>query len=226
MALVLSLPVLLTDRFQSATGVDPELRPATKPQFGHFQSNVALRLAKREGKPPRDIATGSPPELESPTCVNRRDRRAGLLNIRLQIRVLAEAVTDQLADPPPGSSRAASPKVVVIDYSAPNVAKQMHVGHLRTTIIGDCLNRVLSAIGHTVIPQNHIGDWGTQFGMLVEQILIEGSTRPASTCRRPTQPYLRANAHFAADPSSRRAPGAGWSRCRRATSRPGGSGSS
>ncbi|MCO4860001.1 arginine--tRNA ligase, partial [Herbaspirillum sp. WGmk3] len=60
---------------------------------------------------------------------------------------------------------------VVIDYSAPNVAKQMHVGHLRSTIIGDCFNRVLSAQGHTVIPQNHIGDWGTQFGMLIEYIV-------------------------------------------------------
>ena len=60
---------------------------------------------------------------------------------------------------------------MVIDYSAPNVAKQMHVGHLRSTIIGDCLHRVLPAVGHRVIPQNHIGDWGTQFGMLVEQIL-------------------------------------------------------
>ncbi len=82
--------------------------------------------------------------------------------------MLAAAVTDQLADPDHGVRQSGDPRRVVIDYSAPNVAKQMHVGHLRGTIIGDCLNRVLTAVGTPMLPQNHIGDWGTQFGMLVE----------------------------------------------------------
>ena len=85
--------------------------------------------------------------------------------------MLAAWVTGQLADPGAGIEPAAASQVVVIDYSAPNVAKQMHVGHLRTTIIGDCFNRVLTAVGHRVIAQNHIGDWGTQFGMLIEHLL-------------------------------------------------------
>jgi arginyl-tRNA synthetase len=91
------------------------------------------------------------------------------------------------------------PQVVVIDYSAPNVAKQMHVGNLRSTIIGDCLNRVLTATGDRVIPQNHIGDWGTQFGMLVEQILHEDTDVSTLTLADAEALYTRANARFRAD---------------------------
>ena len=147
------------------TGIDPELRSATRPQFGHYQSNVALRLTNSEGKPPREIAARivatldladlcEPPEIAGP----------GFINLRLRTDVLAQAATDQLADPQAGVPQTSDPQIVVIDYSAPNVAKQMHVGHLRSTVIGDCLRRVLSGLGDHVIAQNHIGDWGTQFG--------------------------------------------------------------
>ena len=98
----------------------------------------------------------------------------GFINIRLRNEVLAQVVTGILTDPSGVIEQADHPQRVVIDYSAPNVAKPMHVGNLRSTIIGDCFARVLRAQGHTVIAQNHIGDWGTQFGMLVEQILFEG----------------------------------------------------
>ena len=115
----------------------------------------------------------------------------------------------------------------MIDYSAPNVAKQMHVGHLRSTIIGDCFNRVLPAVGHRVIPQNHIGDWGTQFGMLVEQILDEGIDAAALTLPEAEALYTRGIAHFRADDGrSPIGPGGGWSPCSPATSRPGRSGAS
>ena len=93
----------------------------------------------------------------------------------------------------------------MIDYSAPNVAKQMHVGHLRSTIIGDCLRRVLIGLGHDVIAQNHVGDWGTQFGMLVEQILDERLDPAVLDLSSAEALYLRANAHFKADPGLRRA---------------------
>lgn len=83
----------------------------------------------------------------------------GFINFRIRADVLAATVTAQLADPRAGIAAVAEPQRVVIDYSSPNVAKQMHVGHLRSTIIGDCFNRVLSALGHQVIAQNHIGDW-------------------------------------------------------------------
>ena len=113
--------------------------------------------------------------------------------------MLADAVTEQLADPSLGVVPAERSETVVIDYSAPNVAKQMHVGHLRSTIIGDCLHRVLAAVGHRVIPQNHIGDWGTQFGMLVEQILLDGTDVLSLDLAGAEAVYQRANARFKAD---------------------------
>ena len=196
-----SLPSLLSARIEAVTGVDPELRPATKPQFGHFQSNVALRLANSEGRRPRDVATEIVAGLEiADLCEPPEIAGPGFLNFRLRTDVLATAVTDQISDPNLGIVAADHSETVVIDYSAPNVAKQMHVGNLRSTIIGDCLHRVLVAVGHRVIPQNHIGDWGTQFGMLVEQILHEGTDVPGLDLAGAEAVYQQANAHFKADP--------------------------
>ncbi|HWJ53563.1 MAG TPA: arginine--tRNA ligase, partial [Propionibacteriaceae bacterium] len=196
-----SLASLLSARIEAVTGVDPELRPATKPQFGHFQSNVALRLANDEGRPPRDVASSIVARLDvADLCEPPEIAGPGFLNFRLQTQVLAHAVTEQLADPSVGIVPADHVETVVIDYSAPNVAKQMHVGNLRSTIIGDCLHRVLVAVGHRVIPQNHIGDWGTQFGMLVEQILHEGIDVLGLDLAGAEAVYQRANARFKADP--------------------------
>jgi arginyl-tRNA synthetase len=182
-------------------GIDPELRPATKPQFGHFQSNVALRLAKAEGRPPREVAARIVDALDvDDVCEPLEIAGPGFLNFRLKTSVLTAFVTDQLADPRAGIAPASSPQTVVIDYSAPNVAKQMHVGHLRGTIIGDCLNRVLTAKGHQVIPQNHIGDWGTQFGMLVEQIVTDDVDVSTLDLGAAEALYLTANAHFKSSP--------------------------
>ena len=195
-----SLPSLLSARIEAVAGIDPELRPATKPQFGHFQSNVALRLAKSEGQPPRVVASRILEQLDvGDLCEPPEIAGPGFLNFRLRSEVLAEAVTDQLSDPYAGLNQVSDPQTVVIDYSAPNVAKQMHVGHLRSTVIGDCLYRVLRGIGHRVIPQNHIGDWGTQFGMLVEQILSEGIDPADLTLPEAEALYTRASAHFRAD---------------------------
>ena len=196
-----SLPSLLSARVEAVTGVDPELRPATKPQFGHFQSNVALRLANAEGRRPRDVATEIVAKLEiADLCEPPDIAGPGFLNFRLRTDVLAAAVTDQVADPSVGIVPADHSETVVIDYSAPNVAKQMHVGNLRSTIIGDCLHRVLAAVGHRVIPQNHIGDWGTQFGMLVEQIMLDGTDVLSLDLAGAEAVYQRANVHFKADP--------------------------
>lgn len=195
-----SLPSQLAARIEAVAGADPELRPATRPQFGHFQSNVALRLARTEGRPPRELAAGiidrldvsdlcEPPELAGP----------GFINFRLRPDVLAAAVNDQYADEHAGIVQAERPQRVVIDYSAPNAAKQMHVGHLRSTIIGDCFHRVLAAKGHTVIPQNHIGDWGRQFGMLIEQALDEGLDLSTLDLAGAEELYKRANAHIETD---------------------------
>lgn len=195
-----SLPSQLSNIVESVTGIDPEMRPATKPQFGHFQSNVALRLAKTEGKPPRQVAQEIVDKLDvSALCEPVEIAGPGFLNFRLRTDVLAGTITEQLHDERAGITRAKQPQTVVIDYSAPNAAKQMHVGHLRSTIIGDCFNRVLRAKGHHVIAQNHIGDWGRQFGMLIEQSLDEKLDLDALDLAGAEELYKRANAHLKSD---------------------------
>jgi arginyl-tRNA synthetase len=197
---VSSLSSLLSARIESVAGIDPELRPATKPQFGHYQSNVALRLANSERKSPREVAADIVARLQiADLCEAPEIAGPGFINLRLRTDVLTQAVTDQLADPYSGVSQVSKPHVVVIDYSAPNVAKQMHVGHLRSTVIGDCLRRVITGVGHHVIAQNHIGDWGTQFGMLVEHILDEGIDASSLTLPEADELYARASARFRAD---------------------------
>jgi arginyl-tRNA synthetase len=197
---VSSLSSLLSTRIEAVAGIDPELRPATKPQFGHYQSNVALRLANSERKSPREVATDIVARLQiADLCEPPEIAGPGFINFRLRTEVVTQAVTDQLADPYVGVSQVSNPQVVVIDYSAPNVAKQMHVGHLRATVIGDCLRRVVAGVGHHVIAQNHIGDWGTQFGLLVEQILDDGIDASRLTLPEADELYARASARFRAD---------------------------
>src|SRR5215207_3101738 len=188
-------------QFPAPAAIVAEIRPATKPQFGHYQTNVALCLAKSEGQSPREVATRIVARLEvADLCEPPEIAGPGFINFRLRTEVLAEAITEQLVDPRAGMSSTEQPQTVVIDYSGPNVAKQMHVGHLRSTVIGDCLHRVLVGVGHRVIAQNHIGDWGTQFGMLVEQILDEGIEASALTLPEAEALYARGSAHFRSDP--------------------------
>ena len=190
-----SLPALLSQRVETVAGVDPELRPATKPQFGHFQSNVALRLAKTEGVPPREMAQRIVDQLEiDDLCEPPEIAGPGFINFRLKTSVLSSAVNELVNDEKLGVAQVDKPERVVIDYSSPNVAKQMHVGHLRSTIIGDCFNRTLTAVGDEVIAQNHIGDWGRQFGMLIEQILDEDLDLDALDLAGAEELYQRANA--------------------------------
>ncbi|MCL1906769.1 MAG: arginine--tRNA ligase [Propionibacteriaceae bacterium] len=196
------LPEVISARIQEVTNVDPELRLSTKPAFGHYQCNVAMRLAKDTGRNPREIAQEIVADLDlSDLCEPLEIAGPGFINIRIRADRLGEAVTSLLDDPHCGITQAESPQQVVVDYSAPNVAKPMHVGNLRSTIIGDCLVRILRASGHTVIPQNHIGDWGTQFGMLVEQILHEGTDPSTLTLDSSVELYKRAQTHFRDDES-------------------------
>ena len=195
-----SLASLLTARVEAAAGIDPEMRPATKPQFGHFQSNVALRLAKTEGRPPREVAAALIERIDvADLCEPLEVAGPGFINFRIKTSVLARAASDLLSDPHAGIDQVAEPQKIVIDYSSPNVAKQMHVGHLRTTIIGDCFNRVLTARGNKVLPQNHIGDWGRQFGMLIEQTLDEGLDLSTLDLAGAEELYKRANERLKAD---------------------------
>ena len=184
--LVSSLPSLLSDRIQAVAGVDPELRPATKPQFGHYQSNVALRLAKSEGRPPREVAADIVARLEiDDLCEPPEIAGPGFINLRLKTDVLAGAVNDLLADPHTGIEQTEQPQIVVIDYSAPNVAKQMHVGHLRTTIIGDCFNRVLTAVGHRSFRRTTSATGAPSSGCSSRRRWTRRSTRRSCRCLRP-----------------------------------------
>ncbi|MGY0386980.1 arginine--tRNA ligase domain-containing protein [Nocardioides sp. WG-D5] len=161
-------------------GIDPELRPATRPEFGHLQSNLPLRLAGPLGLAPREIGTRLLDAVDLGDLATAELAGAGFLNLTWSPAVLGEAVGDLLTDPHLGVPAPETPQRVVVDYSSPNVAKQMHVGHLRSTVIGDSLARVLAYAGHDVVRQNHLGDWGTQFGMLVEELLGEDLHDPAA----------------------------------------------
>ena len=197
MSHMLSLPTLLSERVAAVAGIDPELRPATRPQFGHYQTNVALRLANADGRPPREVAASLVEKIQlDDLCEPLEVAGPGFINLRIRADVLAAVASQVLTEPAAGITPAVQPKTVVIDYSSPNVAKQMHVGHLRSTIIGDCFTRVLRAQGHTVIPQNHIGDWGRQFGMLVEEILDEGLDVSTLDLVGAEELYQRANKHL------------------------------
>ncbi len=151
---------------------DPVIRPSA---FADFQSNVALPLGKRLGLPPRDVAVRLAGHLAgSPVIDHAEVSGPGFVNITLSGAWIAEQATRQLADPRLGVAPAAEPQRIVVDYSAPNVAKEMHVGHLRTTVVGDAYVRMLEHLGHDVIRANHIGDWGTNFGMLLEHLIDIG----------------------------------------------------
>jgi arginyl-tRNA synthetase len=154
---------------------DPMVRRSDR---ADYQANFAMGLAKRVGKPPRVIAEAVVRELAASGAeglVAKAELAGpGFVNVTLHPDWLAGAVGRALTHPAAGVHPSPTPERVVIDYSAPNVAKEMHVGHLRSTILGDCLARVLELRGHTVLRQNHIGDWGTPFGMLIEHLVELG----------------------------------------------------
>ena len=186
-------------------GADPVLRPS---QHADFQSNAALSLAKRLQLPPREVAqriVAAPSVqalLDDGVCASVEISGPGFVNLTLADGWLGSEVSATAADPRHGVALEA-PQRVVIDYSAPNVAKEMHVGHLRTTVVGDALARVLEHLGHTVVRQNHIGDWGTPFGMLIEHLLDvgEGSEEARLVETDPNSFYQAARAKFDADPA-------------------------
>jgi arginyl-tRNA synthetase len=160
---------------EALTGLapDPEpyvamVRPTQDPKHGDYQANCAMSLAKELGKKPRDVAQEiagrlppgdilDPPEVAGP----------GFINLRLKADWLAARLREMAGDERLGVAKAGPAKTYVIDFSSPNVAKPLHVGHIRSTIIGDALTRLLRFLGHTVVTDNHLGDWGTQFGILL-----------------------------------------------------------
>ena len=149
------------------------VQAASRAEFGDYQANGVMAAAKRAGLNPREVATAVISRLQSNSAfteiVGAMDVAGpGFINLTLSPHFVAPALNASI-------QTSTEPQVVVVDYSAPNLAKEMHVGHLRTTIIGDCVVRVLEAQGHTVIRQNHVGDWGTQFGMLLTYLADSGN---------------------------------------------------
>ncbi len=146
---------------------EPQVRQSAKVQFGDYQANGMMAVAKKLGMAPRQLAEQVLTHLDLNGIASKVEIAGpGFINIFLDPAFLAEHVSQALASDRLGIAQPA-PQTVVVDYSAPNVAKEMHVGHLRSTIIGDAAVRTLELMGHKVIRANHVGDWGTQFGMLI-----------------------------------------------------------
>ncbi len=197
---------LVSDALSAAAGAeyagtDPLIRPS---QFADFQANVALSLGKRVGRPPRAVAAELASQLAAtPVLGNVEVSGPGFINLTLSNDWIAGQASGLLDDPRLGVGGADQAQRVVVDYSSPNVAKEMHVGHLRTTVVGDAIVRVLEYLGHEVIRANHLGDWGTQFGMLLEHLLDIGE--PAAheqlAAGEINAFYQAAKAKFDADPA-------------------------
>lgn len=179
---------------------DPLIRPSS---FADFQSNVAMSLSKRLGRPPRDLALPIAARLAlAPAVASAEVSGPGFINITLADDWIGGQASGQLADarlgvPAPGLSDR-----VVVDYSGPNVAKELHAGHLRPTVVGDSIVRVLEHLGYDVTRAAHLGDWGTQFGMLIEHAVEIGeqATYDQLASGEFTAFYQEARAKFDSDP--------------------------
>jgi arginyl-tRNA synthetase len=169
--------------------------PATRPEFGDYQANGVMAAAKRLARRPRDLAADVIAALDLSGIASHVDVAGpGFVNVRLD----DEFIAARIASDAPLLSPVAVPQTIVVDYSSPNLAKEMHVGHLRSTIIGDAMARLLEALGHRVIRQNHVGDWGTQFGMLLAY--LDDSGEDSSLLADLERFYQAAKQRFDTDP--------------------------
>jgi arginyl-tRNA synthetase len=180
---------------------DPLIRPSG---FADFQSNVAMSLSKRLGRAPRDVAGPVADRLTAAPAVAKAEVSGpGFINITLTDEWIAEQSSFQLADPRLGVAPAEPSQRIVVDYSGPNVAKELHAGHLRATVVGDAIVRVLEHLGHEVIRAAHLGDWGTPFGQLIEHAIDIGdqATYDQLASGEFTAFYQAARAKFDSDPA-------------------------
>ena len=192
----------------AAAGFDNvgELTQATDPRFGDYQTNAALVLGKQRSESPRNVAAKILEHLsaadlcESPTVAG-----AGFINFTLLPGAVANKTAELFADERLGVARSTSPKKIVIDFGSPNVAKPMHVGHIRSTALGDALARIATFLGHDVIRDNHIGDWGTQFGMVIWgwKNLLDRQALQRDPLAEIVRIYKETNARSTSDPSVR-----------------------
>ncbi len=201
-----TLTQLVRDALGAALGpehaaADPLIRPS---QFADFQANVALPLGKQLGRAPREVAADLASQLAgSGVLANAEVSGPGFVNLTLADDWIAGQASSLLDDPRLGVPAAEPARKIVVDYSGPNVAKELHVGHLRPTVVGDAIVRALEFLGHQVIRAAHLGDWGTQFGMLIEhaQDIGEQATYDQLAGGDFTAFYQAARAKFTADPA-------------------------
>jgi len=171
---------------------DPMIRPSQDTKFGDYQSNAAMGLAKKLGKKPRDVADLIVRNLDiADMCAEPEIAGPGFINLRLKPEWLAQTLQENLRDSRLGVEKTPSAEKIVVVYSGPNIAKEMHVGHLRSSIIGDTIARVFEFVGHDVIRQNHIGDWGLQMGMVT--YAVEQSNEPLTHLGQLEQMYRQVN---------------------------------
>ncbi|NEU76970.1 arginine--tRNA ligase [Hassallia byssoidea VB512170] len=170
-------------KFQQAMGAafgaeyaetDPILVSTNNPKFGDYQANVSLSLGKKLGQQPRAIALAILEKLDvSDICEPPEIAGPGFINLKLKTTYLEAQLNAIQSDPRLGIAPTKNPKRVIVDYPSPNIAKEMHVGHLRPAVIGDCISRILEFVGDDVLRISHVGDWGTPFGMLIAYLQTE-----------------------------------------------------
>ncbi len=201
---------LLTETFKtaiqeafghSAADCDPTIQISSRKEFGDYQANFAMRLAKQLNKKPIDIATAVIEKLNNnPLFTSLEPSGPGFINIFLNNAFLVEQLQSVAHDARLGIERALIPQNIVVDYANANVAKEMHVGHIRSIVIGDAIVRILNFLGHHIIRQSHLGDWGTQFGMLIEYLFdMNEQTSPHSLSQLDSL-YKKSKEKFDADP--------------------------
>jgi arginyl-tRNA synthetase len=172
---------LLAPAFAAVAGADGAVDPVVRPSDrADAQANGALALAKQLGRKPRDVADDVVAAADLTGKATLEVAGPGFINVTFDESFLKQQLAVLAIDEHLGVRMASPAERVVVDYSAPNIAKEMHIGHLRTTVIGDALVRLLEFVGHTVIRENHVGDWGTPFGMLIEHLIDIGETEAAA----------------------------------------------
>ena len=178
------------------------LQPTKNAEHGDFQINGVMGAAKKAKQNPRELAQKVAEALADNSVIESAEVAGpGFINLRLRPDFLAQNIHAALNDARFGIAKTDKPQTVVIDYSSPNLAKEMHVGHLRSSIIGDSISRVLEFMGNTVIRQNHVGDWGTQFGMLVAYLVEQQKDNAAFELADLEQFYRAAKVRFDEDPA-------------------------
>src|SRR5438093_4960675 len=183
-----------------------ELTQATDPRFGDYQTNAALVLGKQRGENPRTVAAKILEHLDVADLTEAPNvAGAGFINFTLRSDVVAKKTTELFSDERLGVARSISSKKIVIDFGSPNVAKPMHVGHIRSTALGDALARIASFLGHDVIRDNHIGDWGTQLGMVIWgwKNLLDRQALQRNPLAEIVRVYKEPNERAASDPQVR-----------------------